>query len=145
MAQPIVACAGSSGTLTVNGVAVHVHKWVLKVAADVIKYKVTGQTADGDGVYWVNKIRGGFADGTIEIEGYWDSNAVATAKVTGTTIKLRPGTTAAGSVVCSFVAGDAFTASVIVSMLEGSIDTDATTPSPFRASCEVDGAVTYPT
>jgi hypothetical protein len=145
MSQPIVACAGSNALLTVNGVAVHVKKWVLKVLADVIKYKVTGQTPDADGVYWVNKIVGGFADGTIEIEGYWDSNAVAASKITGTNIKLRPGTTAAGSIVCSFKSGDAFTANVIVSMLSGSIDTDATTPSPFSASCEIDGAVTYPT
>lgn len=145
MAQPIVACAGSSATLTINSVAVHVTKWTLRVTAETIKYKVTGQTADADSVYWVNKIVGGFADGVVDIEGYWDSNAVAAAKVTGSTIKLRPGTTAAGTLAVNYKTGDGFTASVIVSMLTGSIDTNSTAPSTFTATCEIDGAVTYPT
>ena len=144
MAQPITAIHGKSGLLTINSVTAKLTSWSVRIGNEVVKYGTFSQTADGNSVYWKNKIAG-MSDAVIEVSGYWDSNATAANKLTGTTYLLRPGTTAAGSVVCSYVTGDAFTASVVVASIEADHSAESQKPGAFRATLEVDGAITYPT
>lgn len=144
MPQTPTVLAGKVGTLTINANVAKIVAWTLRVSNDVIRYITTGQTADGNTQYWMNKISGN-NDAVIDIEAWWTSEAVATAKFTGTDYLLRPGTGAAGTVSCGFVTGDAFSASVVVASIDAGINTESNKPSTFRATLEVTGGVTYPT
>lgn len=142
MAQPIVPIRGFTGSLTINSVAFKLSKWTVKVQSDVMEYAVTGQTADGDSNYWKN-VLAGLNSASIDIEAYYDHNAVAASRWVGATYNLRPGTGAAGTVTCLFASGGGFSAVVVVESIEGSIDAESNKPSPIRATLRVDGAITY--
>lgn len=144
MPQTPTVLSGKVGTFTVNGNVAKITSWSVRVSNDVIRYATTGQTPDGNQQYWMRKLSH-LNDGVIDVEGYWSSEAVAAAKFTGTDYLLRPGTGAAGTVACGFQSGDAFSATVVVASFEGSINIESNRPSPFRATLEVDGEVTYPT
>ena len=144
MAQPITAVHGKSGILTINSVTAKLTGWTVRVSNGITKYATLSQTADANSQYWMNKIAG-LNDAVIEVTGYWDSNATVANKWTGTTYSLRPGMGASGSVVCSFVSGDAFTATVIVQSIQGSTSAESGKPAEFSATLEVDGALAYPT
>ena len=140
----IAAVAGKSGILTINSVTAQLTSWSVRISNEVIKYGTFSQTADANSVFWKYALAG-MSEASIEVSGYWDSAATVANKWTGTTYLLRPGTTAAGSVVCSFVTGDAFTATVVVASMEADHSAESTKPGAFRATLQVNGAITYPT
>jgi hypothetical protein len=142
MAQPITPVKGFQGSMTVNGQTAKFRGWDLDISNGVIKYATTGQSADSDGVYWMNSIAG-LNEGTITFRGYWDQNATAAARWTGATFGLKPGTSAAGTVVILFTTGSTFSATVVVQSIRGSIDAESNKPSEFEAVLAIDGAVTY--
>jgi hypothetical protein len=144
MAQTPTVLSGKVGILTINATVAKITAWTIRIENDVIAYATTGQTADANTQYWMNKLSH-MNNATIDIEAWWTSESVATAKFTGTDYVLRPGTGSAGTVACSFVTGDAFSATVVVRSIEGGINIESNKPSTFRATLEVSGAVTYPT
>jgi hypothetical protein len=142
MAQPITPVKGFEGSMTVNGQTAKFRGWDLDISNGVIKYATTGQTADVDGVYWMNSIAG-LNEGTITFRGYWDQHATAASRFTGATFGLKPGTTGAGTVVILFKSGSTFSAAVVVQNIRGKIDAESNKPSEFDAVLAIDGAVTY--
>ena len=144
MAAPITALAGKVGKITVNSVTVKLASWEVRVNNEVIKYATLSQTADSDSQYWKNTLSG-INEATISVRGYWDSNATANAKLTGSTIGLRPGTGGAGTGFFGFTTSDGFTATFVVESITASIDAEGNKPGMFEATLAVDGAITWPT
>lgn len=142
MAQPIVAVKGFEGSITINGVAAKFRQWEADISNAVIKYATTGQTADADGVYWMNAIAG-LGEATFTLTGYWDQNATAAARFTGATLGLKPGTTAAGTLICLFKSGSGFSGSIVVQSIRPTVDAESNKPSGFTAVLALDGAPTY--
>jgi hypothetical protein len=140
--QPITPVKGFEGSITINGQSAKFRGWDLDISNGVIKYATTGQSADADGVYWMNSIAG-LNEGTITLRGYWDQHATTANRWTGATFGLKPGTTASGTVILLFKSGSTFTATVVVQSIRPSIDAEANKPSPFEAVLAIDGAVTY--
>lgn len=138
----IVALAGKTGTLTVNAVTVRLSRWTVRVNNSIIEFATTGQTADSDSQYWMN-VLSGLNSATIEADGYVDHHATAASRLIGDSIKFRPGTGAAGTVVCLFGTTHGFSATVVVESIEGGIDVESTKPDTFRVTLRVDGALTY--
>ena len=138
----IIPLPGKSGVFTVNGVTVRLTKISLKVSNEVGKYATTGQTADADSQYWMNKISG-LNDWSIQATGYIDFNAVAASRLTGDNIKFRPGTGAAGTVVIAWGANYGISGSVVVADIGPDMDAESSKPDTFSVTLEGDGTLTY--
>ncbi len=109
---------------------------------DVGKYATTGQTADADSNYWMNKLAG-LNDWSIEADGYIDYNAVAASRLTGDNIKFRPGTGASGTLAIAFGPTYGITGTAVVANIDMGLDAESAKPNSFRVSLEGDGTLTY--
>jgi hypothetical protein len=143
MAQPIAAVHGKFGVTKINSVVAKVIGWDVNVDNSVVKYGVQGATPDADAQYWLSKLSG-WNDGKIEIEAYWDNNAVVANYFTGATYKLRPGTGGAGSGFFGFTALVGFTCDFIVSNIRAGTKAEDGKPATFKATLEVDGPISWP-
>lgn len=138
----IVPLAGKTATLTINAVPVRLTRGRLRVQNSVIEFATTGQTADGDSQYWLNRLSG-LNSWEFEGDGYVDHNVVPAGRLIGNNIKLRPGTSAAGTLQVLFATGHGFSGTGPVETIEMGYDAEATRPDTFRFSMRGDGALTY--
>ena len=138
----IIPLPGKTGTFTVNGVTVRLSQISVKVANEVGKYATTGQTADADSNYWMNKIAG-LNDWSVEANGYIDYNAIPAGRLTGDNIKFRPGTGASGTMSIAFGSNYGLTGTGIVSDIGMALDAENPKPDTFKVTIEGDGAMTY--
>lgn len=142
MAKP-TAVAGKFGVTKINNNAARVVGWDVNVDNSVIKFGVQGMDLDADSQVWLAKLSG-WNDGKIEIEAYWLNEAAAANYLTGANFGLRPGTTGAGNGFFGFTALVGFTCSFIVSNIRAGSKATDNQPATFKATLEVDGAITWP-
>ena len=138
----IIALHGKTGTFTVNSVTVRLSRISIRVNNEIVKFATTGQTADADSQYWMNKLSG-LNDWSIEADGYIDFNATAASRLTGDNIKFRPGTGASGTLVIRFGANYGFTGTAVVGNIDMALDAESSKPDTFRVMLDGDGALTY--
>ena len=138
----IVPLAGKIATFTMNSVAVRLTRGAVRIENAIIEFATTGQTADSDTQYWMNRLSG-LNSWSVEADGYVDHNATAAARLIGDTIKFRPGTSGSGTFVVLFSTTHGFTGSVVVQSIEQAYDVESTKPDTFRVSLLGDGAITY--
>lgn len=138
----IIPLAGKTATLTVNSVTVRLTRGRIRIANAVIEFATTGQTADSDTQYWMNRLSG-LNSWEAEFDGYIDHNATAAARLIGDNIKFRPGTSAAGTLVVLFATGHGFSGTGVVEVIEAGYDAEGNRPDTFRATMKGDGAITY--
>jgi hypothetical protein len=138
----IVPLAGKIATLTVNSVAVRLTRGRIRIGNQVLEFATTGQTADADTQYWMNRLSG-LNSWEFEGDGYIDHHATAATRLIGDTIKFRPGTSAAGVLAVLFTTGHGFTGSGVVEFIEAAYDAEGSKPDTFRVTMKGDGALTY--
>lgn len=138
----IVPLAGKIATFTVNAVTVRLTRGSVRVNNSVIEFATTGQTADADAQYWMNTLSG-LNSWSLEADGYIDHHATAATRLIGDSIKFRPGTGAAGTLVVLFATGHGFSGTGVVESIEGAYDVESNRPDTFRVSIRGDGALTY--
>ncbi len=138
----IVPLPGKIGVFTVNGVTVRLSKISIKVSSEIGKFATTGQTADADSNYWMEKLAG-LNDWSVEADGYIDYNVTANARLTGDNIKFRPGTGTSGTVSIAFGPTYGVTGTVIAASIDMALDAESAKPDTFRVTLEGSGAMTY--
>ena len=142
MAKPAVV-HGKFGVTKINNQTAKVIGWDVNVDNAVVRFGLQGMDLDGDGLPWLGKLSG-WNDGKIEIEGLWLNEAQAADYLTGATFGLRPGTTGAGSGFFGFTSLVGFTAAFVVSNIRAGSKATDSSPATFRATLEIDGAITWP-
>lgn len=138
----IVPLAGKIATLTINSVAVKLTRGRVRINNSVLEFATTGQTPDSDSNYWMNRISG-LNSWEMEADGYIDHQATAAARLLGDNIKLRPGTSAAGTLSVLFTTGNGMSGTGVVEVAEPAYDVEGNKPDTFRFTMKGDGALTY--
>ncbi len=138
----IVALAGKSAVVTINSVTVKIARGRFRIGNQVLKFMVTGETPDSDSQYWERALSGNNS-WSFEGDGYIDHAATAAARLVGTTINIRPGTSAAGVLSVLFASGDGFTGTGVVESTDPGFDAESTKPDTFRFTITGDGALVY--
>jgi len=138
----IVALHGKVASVSINAVTFRITSGSFNIDNDVVQFFTTGETADADSQYWMNKISG-VNNWSFEGSGYLDRNAVAANRAWGDNIKIRPGTGASGTLSVAIGTTFGFSGTVVVKSLVPSFDAESNKPSGFRFVLEGDGALTY--
>ncbi len=138
----IIPLAGKTAVLTINSVTVRLTRGRVRVGNSVLEFATTSQTADSDSQYWMNRLSG-LNSWDFEGDGYIDHAASATARLVGSTINIRPGTSAAGTLSVLFATGEGFTGTGVVETMEEAYDAEGNKPDTFRFTMKGDGALTY--
>lgn len=128
--------------MTINSVTVRLTRGRVRIGNQVLEFATTGQTADSDAQYWMNRLSG-LNSWEFEGDGYIDHNATAASRLIGSSINLRPGTSASGTLQVLFNTGHGFSGTGVVETTEMGYDAESNKPDTFRFTMKGDGALTY--